>query len=184
MALDVLRAHEHLALESEAGGDGGGGDAVLARAGFGDDALLAHAPGEQALADDVVDLVRAGVRAILALEPEARAADVVGEALREIERRGPPGVVAEHGAEFRHEGGIVLRLLPGGFDVEQGGHERFADEPAAIGAEVAGGIWILADEFISWCFMDHALEAGMGFAEQHFGGGPVDAGVGDGLAGI
>ena len=47
--------------------------AVLARAGFGDDALGADAFGEQRLADGVVDLVRAGVREILALQTHLRA---------------------------------------------------------------------------------------------------------------
>ncbi len=148
LAADVFRAHEDLALEPEAGGDGGGGDAVLAGAGLGDDAFLAHAAGEEALADDVVDLVRAGVGAVLALEPEARAAELGGEAFGAVERRGPAGVVAQHGAELGHESGVVLRRFPRGFDVEQRGHEGFADEAAAVGAEVAGGIRIATNQFI------------------------------------
>ena len=48
---------------------GGARDAVLAGAGLGDDASRTEAPREQRLADGVVDLVRAGVRQILALEP-------------------------------------------------------------------------------------------------------------------
>jgi hypothetical protein len=55
---------------------GGGGHAVLPGAGFGDDAPLAHALGEQALPEGVVDLVRAGVVEILALEDDARPADL------------------------------------------------------------------------------------------------------------
>jgi hypothetical protein len=43
---------------------------VLAGAGLGDDARLAHALGEQRLAERVVDLVRAGVVEVLALEVE------------------------------------------------------------------------------------------------------------------
>jgi hypothetical protein len=87
----VLRAHVDIAGEAEVGGGGRGGHAVLARAGLGDDAALAHALGEQALAERVVDLVRAGVGEVLAFEPDggglAHAADlgrdragVVGEA--------------------------------------------------------------------------------------------------------
>ena len=76
LALDVDRAHEHEAVEAEQRGRGGGGDAVLAGAGLGDHPLLAHAPGEQRLAEHVVDLVRAGVGEVLALEqhPHARGA--------------------------------------------------------------------------------------------------------------
>jgi hypothetical protein len=55
-------------------GDGGRRDAVLARAGLGDDARLAHAAGEQRLPDGVVDLVRAGVVQVFALEVDLRAA--------------------------------------------------------------------------------------------------------------
>jgi hypothetical protein len=47
---------------------------VLARAGFGDDPRLAHALREQDLADAVVDLVRAGVVQLVALEVDLRAA--------------------------------------------------------------------------------------------------------------
>ena len=73
LALDVDRAHEHDAVEPEQRRRGGGGDAVLAGAGLGDDALLAHAPGEQRLAEHVVDLVRAGVGEVLALEQHPHA---------------------------------------------------------------------------------------------------------------
>ena len=58
LALDVGRAHEDLARQSEARAHGGDRDAVLAGARLGDDARLAHAPGEQDLAEAVVDLVR------------------------------------------------------------------------------------------------------------------------------
>ena len=68
LARDVLGAHVHHALEPEARADRGGGDAVLSRAGLGDDAPLAHPEREQRLADRVVDLVRAGVVQVLALE--------------------------------------------------------------------------------------------------------------------
>jgi hypothetical protein len=46
---------------------------VLAGAGLGHDAPRAQALGQQRLADGVVDLVRAGVRQVLALEPDLRA---------------------------------------------------------------------------------------------------------------
>ena len=58
--------------QAEARAGRGRGDAVLARAGFGDDALLAHAPREQNLAEHVVDLVRAGVVELVALEIDLR----------------------------------------------------------------------------------------------------------------
>jgi len=45
---------------------------VLPGAGLGDDARLPHAPGEQRLAERVVDLVRAGMGQVLALEVDRR----------------------------------------------------------------------------------------------------------------
>jgi hypothetical protein len=63
---------------------------VLAGAGLGDDALLAHALGEQDLAEAIVDLVRAGVVQLVALEVDLGAAEMLGQALGEIEREGRP----------------------------------------------------------------------------------------------
>ena len=68
LALHVDRAHVDGAVEAEVRRGGGGGDAVLARAGLGDHAGLAHPPGEQGLAEHVADLVGAGVVEVLALE--------------------------------------------------------------------------------------------------------------------
>ncbi len=59
LAAHVLGAHVDDALDAEQRARGRGGDAVLAGAGLGDDARLAHALGEQALPERVVDLVRA-----------------------------------------------------------------------------------------------------------------------------
>ena len=82
LAARVLLAHVDDALQAEARAHGGRRDAVLARAGLGDDAPLAQAPREQRLADGVVDLVRAGVREVLALQLDAGAADVLRSAAR------------------------------------------------------------------------------------------------------
>ena len=78
LALAIHFAHVDDAFQAEHGGDGGGGDAVLAGAGFGDDAGLAHAPGEQDLADGVVDFMRAGVEQVFALEINFRRRRVPG----------------------------------------------------------------------------------------------------------
>ncbi len=73
----VFLAHVDHAIEAEQRADRGGGHAVLARAGFRDDAPLAHAPREQRLPQAVVDLVRAGVQQVFALEVDPRAAQVL-----------------------------------------------------------------------------------------------------------
>ena len=80
LAGHVFRTHIDDAFEAEVCGDGSGGDAVLAGASFGDDARLAHFYGEQTLADGVIDFVRAGMEQIFALDVDARAAKMRGQA--------------------------------------------------------------------------------------------------------
>ena len=93
LTLDVGGAHIDDARVAETSRDGGGGDAMLAGAGLGDDAFLAHALGKQDLAEAVVDLVRAGMVQILALEIDLCAAEMLRQAFRKIELRGPAGIM-------------------------------------------------------------------------------------------
>ena len=72
---------------------------MLTGAGFGDDARLAHAHRQQDLAEAIVDLVRAGVIELVALEVDFRAAEMLGQALGEIERRGAAHIM---GPELVH----------------------------------------------------------------------------------
>ncbi len=110
---------------------------MLARAGFGDDALLAHAHGHQDLAEAVVDLVGAGVVELVALEVNARAAEMGGQPLGEVQRAGPAGVMRVEVIELRGEGRVgaagVISLL----DLEDERHQRLGDVTAAEQAEVA-----------------------------------------------
>ena len=94
MAFDVDRTHVDGAVETEQRSRGGGRDAVLTGTGLGDHPLLAHAPGEQRLAEHVVDLVRTGVREVLALEEHAHA-EPLGEAGTFGDRSRAPRVGAE-----------------------------------------------------------------------------------------
>ena len=136
----VLLAHVDRALQAHQRGRGRGGHAVLAGAGLGDDPLLADALGEQRLAQHIVDLVRAGVVEVLALEQHPRAAGVLAELRHVGQRRGSPGVVAQQPLQFGHELGIALGGVEGGGEFVDGGDERLGDEAAAELAEVAGGI--------------------------------------------
>ena len=86
LAADVFFAHVDDAFQAEVGTGGGGGHAVLAGAGLGDHAVLAHAQREQRLAERVVDLVGAGVVQVFALQVDLRPAALFGEPLGEIER--------------------------------------------------------------------------------------------------
>ena len=137
LPLAIHRAHIDDALEPEHGGDGGRGDAVLPRAGLGDDARLAHAPGEQDLADAVVDLVRAGVEEVFALEVDLRAAQFAGEALGKVKRRGPAAELLQVILELALELRVLLRAEILGLQLLQRVHERLRHIPAPVGAEVA-----------------------------------------------
>src|ERR1035441_5579023 len=75
LAPHVLFAHVDGAIEAEKRADRCRSDAMLAGAGFGDNAFLPHAPREQRLSDTVVDFVRAGVQQVLTLEVDFRAAE-------------------------------------------------------------------------------------------------------------
>ena len=83
---DVNLAHVDLAFQTEECRRRRQRNAVLACAGFRDELLLAHVLGEQALAHTVVELVRAGMVEVLALEVDLRAADLAGQALAVVDR--------------------------------------------------------------------------------------------------
>jgi hypothetical protein len=73
LALYVANAHKDLDRQSKSCTDGRGGDAVLTRARFGDDARFTKPARQQSLTNGIVDFVRAGVIAIFALENDRRA---------------------------------------------------------------------------------------------------------------
>ena len=134
LAADVLAAHVDGAVEAEEGAGRGRGDAVLPGAGLGDHPGLAHPPGQQRLADRVVDLVGARVGEVLALQVDA-AADPLREALGEIERRRSTDEVAQQHRELGLEALVLTRLGPGGAELVERRDQGLGDEPAAVGAE-------------------------------------------------
>ena len=140
LARHVFGAHVDDAFESEMRSDSGAGDAVLSGAGFGDDARLVHPYGEEALADSVVDFVRAGVEKVFALEVNARAVEMFGQALGELERRGAADEILEERVELRLEGGVGLGEFVGALKFEERDHKGFGDVAAAVGAEASGGL--------------------------------------------
>ena len=110
---------------------------MLTGAGFGDHALFAHAAHEQALPEHVVGLVRAGVVQILALDEDARAAEVPGEVLRERERRRPTRVFAHERLVLAPERWIGLRFGEGRLEIVESGDEDFRNVRAAEITEIA-----------------------------------------------
>ena len=124
-------------------------DAVLARAGFGDDSLLAHATSEQNLAQAVVDLVRSGVEQVFALDVDFRAAQFFAEAPGVIQRRRPACVVFQQVVEFRMERGVLFRFLIRLLDFLQRGHEDLRDVASAVRSEMARGVGLGSDHAAS-----------------------------------
>ena len=133
-------AHIDHARKAEAGGHGRRRHAVRARAGLGNDAGLAHAPRQQDLAQAIVDLVCAGVIEVFALEIDFGAAEMLGQARREIERALAAGVMGEKPVQFLLERWILFRCLIGFLKLQQQRHQGLGDKAPAIGAKMSGGI--------------------------------------------
>lgn len=114
--------------------------AVLAGAGLGDHARLAHAARQQRLADDVVHLVRAGVVQVFALEVDLRAAAMLGQAAGMVDGRRTADEMLQLVLVFLDEFGIVLIARIGIAQLVQRVGQRFRNEGAAVRAEVAVGV--------------------------------------------
>jgi hypothetical protein len=141
--VQILAGHVHFAhvddaLHAEQRADCGGGHAVLAGAGLRDDALFAHAFGQQRLAERVVDLVRAGVQQVFALEINFCPAQFFTKALSEVERRGTAGKVVQQVGKLGLKGRIGLRFGIGVLQLKQSGHQRLRHIAAAVDAEPPG----------------------------------------------
>ena len=119
------------------------GDAVLARAGLGDHALLAHAPREQDLADAVVDLVRAGVAEVLALEVDPAAAELrASSARRNTAASAGRRIRGGSSSSSRRNAGRAARASYSRASSLQRRHQRLGHEHAAVRAEMAERIGI------------------------------------------
>ena len=84
---------------------------MLARAGLGDEPGLPHPLREQALAQTIVDLVRAGVQQVFALEINPRAAETLGQSTRLKQRRRAAREVFEQAVELGLKLWIASRRL-------------------------------------------------------------------------
>ena len=154
LAGDVFFAHVDDAFEGGAGADGGGGDAVLAGAGFGDDAGFVQVFGEEDLADGVVDFVGAGVVEVFAFEVDAGAAVVFGEPFGKVDGAGTTDEGAEGFVVFGEEGFVGAVAAVGAVEFFYCGNQGFGDEAAAEFAIVAVGIgaWGFGDgHCFVWC---------------------------------
>src|SRR5262249_27907526 len=140
LALDVLGAHVDFALEAEQRRRRGRGHAVLPSARLGDEPSLLHPRGEQSLPQHVVDLVRAGVAKILALEIDPCAADVLGGVPGEGARARSARIVAQQRRQLLLNPAIAPCSRIGLLQSHERRHQRLGHETPAIRAEVTARI--------------------------------------------
>ena len=141
LASHVFGAHIDGALQAEMRGDSCRGDAVLACAGFRDDARFAHSYSEEALADGVIDFVRAGVQEIFALQINARPAELRSETSGELQRRGTAGKIFQQGFEFGLKGGVGFWLVRKRARVRRGAPSAFRERSGRRRGRSGRGQW-------------------------------------------
>jgi hypothetical protein len=137
LPLDVGVAHIDDARDVEERAGRRRRDTVLARAGLGDDPALFHAARQQHLPEAIVDLVRAGVVELVALQVELGAAEMAGQPLGEIEGARPADVMLEVIIKLGLKTGITACLGISLVDRENQRHQSLGDEAPAIDAEMA-----------------------------------------------
>ena len=136
LTVNVGRAHVDHALQAEARTHGGGCHAVHAGAGLGDDPRLAHAAGQQGLADAVVDLVRAGVIQLLALEEDLRATVLLGQPFGEIQRAGAADELGVEAVQLGDKRGLGAGFVVGLLQLQHQRHQRLGHKAATKLAEL------------------------------------------------
>src|SRR5690606_40142779 len=124
LAGNVLLAHVDDALDPESGADGSGRDAVLARAGLGNDARFSHPPSKKDLTDRVVDLVGPRVAKILALQIDPRSPELGGKPLAECEGGRSADIFAQQLAALGLKGGTEPRFPLGAPQYRAPRHEH------------------------------------------------------------
>ena len=110
---------------------------MLAGSGLGDDALLAHPQRQQRLPDGVVELVRAGVAEVFALEVDVSAAEVRRQPRGGIKRRRPADECMAVARKLELKLCVRLGFVPHALELLERPHERLGDVLASIRAEPA-----------------------------------------------
>ena len=128
------------------------GDAVLPGARLRNDARHAEPLREHGLAQRVVDLVRAGVREVLALEPHLarpRPSRVLGACVSAV---GRPTQLLSSAASSAWKSVRVQVLPDARFEFLERGDQRFRDVTAAERTEAAARVGILSRELVGQQF--------------------------------
>ena len=135
---------------------------MLAGAGLGDDASLAHAFCQQDLPHAGIHLVGAGVVQFFALEIDLGATEQLCEALGKPERAGAAHIILQIVVELLLEARIFFRRLIGGVELKHERHQRLGDEPAAIVSKPPMPIRPLSKGIGQRCRRDMVQDSGSG----------------------
>ena len=140
LATGVLLPHVHDARQAEERAGGRGRDPVHAGAGLGDDALLAEPLREQRLPERVVDLVRAGVREVLSLQPDA-VPELLGQTRRaRVIGVGRPTKSLGQRRELLAEAGVHPERRPGVGELVERRDQHLGHVASAVLAEPPAGV--------------------------------------------
>ena len=133
----IFGAHIDDTLEAKPGGNRGSGHAVLACAGFSNDAGFPHPLRQQGLAHRVIDLMGAGMIQVLALQVDLGAGQLAAPPVRVIQGRRPAHESFKVTVELCQEVLILNVLLIGAGQLVQGFNQGLSDKPAPVHAEMA-----------------------------------------------
>ncbi len=98
------------------------------------------------LAQAVVDLVRARVQQVFALQINPRAAQLFGQPLCKIKWRRASRIVVQQFVQFRLKRRIFARVMKRPLQLFERRHQHFGDVAPAVGSEVAAGIRLRGHE--------------------------------------
>src|SRR5262249_11731461 len=102
---------------------------------------LAHPPREQDLAHHIVDLVRARMVELVALQVDFRAAQMLGQPLGIIEGTWPADIMLEEIVKLGLKRRVGLGFVVGLLEIQDERHQCLGHEAAAIDAEEAFLVW-------------------------------------------
>mmetsp|Transcript_18127 Transcript_18127/g.28119 ORF Transcript_18127/g.28119 Transcript_18127/m.28119 type:complete len:301 (+) Transcript_18127:2712-3614(+) len=131
LTFDIMRTHIDDAFQAEFGADRGCSHTVLARSGFCDDPGLAHAAGQDDLAQHVVDFMRAGVVQLVALHVNFGTAQFLRQAFGVIKRAGATHIMLPEEIHLSPEAVVGLGLFILFLKAQDQRHQRLGHKAAA-----------------------------------------------------
>ena len=125
---------------------------VLSGAGLRDDPALTHPLGQEGLAQGVIDLVRAGVGEVLALEKQPHAT-LARRSTSFVERCRTTNVGGEQATQRLEKRRIAPRVLVGPRQLVDRRHERFRNEAPAELTEISPRVRVAPPEDRPWRYV-------------------------------